>query len=305
MKVAVATRDEQVHRAIRYLPPSAAQQAPENALAERAVRQLERYREDPDAKFDLPLLIEGTRVPAAACGQAMCAIPRGRTLTYGELARKLGGGEARAVGPGLRRQPAADRDPVPPRGRRGRHRRLRALDRRLPDRGQALAAAARGARGRVRAQALSAADARCSTRSATRCGWRTAWRRTRSSPTAGISRSSPLSCKGRPLIEGARGGPVRASSPRAAARAPAPRACSPASSASTSWCLRERAIAADPTLQAGSAEARAALSEDAVGGRRRGAARRAGRARAARPARPRDAGSALRLGPARLGAGRR
>ena len=95
MKVAVATRDERV-TGIRYLPLSAASQEPQNALAERAVRQIERYREDPDAKFDLPLLIEGTPFQKSVW-QALCAIRRGWTLTYGELARKLGG-EARAVG---------------------------------------------------------------------------------------------------------------------------------------------------------------------------------------------------------------
>jgi methylated-DNA-[protein]-cysteine S-methyltransferase len=89
MKVAVATRDERI-AGIRYLPLAAALQDPQNALAERAVRQLERYREDPDAKFDLPLLIEGTEFQRRVW-DAMCAIPRGRTLTYGELARKLQG----------------------------------------------------------------------------------------------------------------------------------------------------------------------------------------------------------------------
>lgn len=87
MKVAVAIREERV-AGIGYLPLSAHSMDPHDRLAERAVRQLERYREDPDAKFDLPLLIEGTEFQRCVW-QAMCAIPRGRTLTYGELARKL------------------------------------------------------------------------------------------------------------------------------------------------------------------------------------------------------------------------
>jgi len=95
MKVAVSTRDGRV-AGIRYLPPDANLVAPANALAERAARQLERYREDADARFDLPLLIAGTEFQRRLW-DALCAIPRGRTLTYGELARKLGG-EARAVG---------------------------------------------------------------------------------------------------------------------------------------------------------------------------------------------------------------
>src|SRR5688572_21436865 len=100
MMVAVSTRGEQV-AGIRYLPlVTTKAMSPENALAERAVRQLERYREDPDAKFDLPLLIEGTEFQRRLWN-ALCEIPRGRTLTYGEMARKLGddGFEAaRAVG---------------------------------------------------------------------------------------------------------------------------------------------------------------------------------------------------------------
>ena len=95
MKVAVATREGRVVE-IRYLPLSARGVAPKNALAERAARQLEGYREDPDTVFDLPLAVEGTPFQRSVW-QAMCAIPRGRTRTYGELARELGG-EARAVG---------------------------------------------------------------------------------------------------------------------------------------------------------------------------------------------------------------
>jgi methylated-DNA-[protein]-cysteine S-methyltransferase len=95
MKVAVRTREGRVAQ-IRYLPPSAPSVAPRNALAERAARQIERYREDPDTTFDLPLAIEGTDFQKRVWA-AMCAIPRGRTRTYGELAREIGA-EARAVG---------------------------------------------------------------------------------------------------------------------------------------------------------------------------------------------------------------
>lgn len=95
MKVAVVTRDERIAE-IRYLPPSSPAVAPRNALAGRAARQLERYRADPDTVFDLPLEIAGTDFQRRVW-EAMRAIPRGRTRTYGELAAELGG-EARAVG---------------------------------------------------------------------------------------------------------------------------------------------------------------------------------------------------------------
>ena len=89
MKVAVKTRDERVSE-IRYLPSSVPAVEPKNPLAARAALQLERYLADPDSSFDLPLLIEGTPFQRRLW-DALCEIPRGRTLTYGELARKLGG----------------------------------------------------------------------------------------------------------------------------------------------------------------------------------------------------------------------
>ena len=103
MKVGIVTRDVNGNprvAGIRYLPVTAESKAPENELAERAARQIEKYRDDPDTKFDLPLLIEGTEFQRSVW-DVMCAIPRGRTLTYGEVARKLGDGSygtARVVG---------------------------------------------------------------------------------------------------------------------------------------------------------------------------------------------------------------
>jgi methylated-DNA-[protein]-cysteine S-methyltransferase len=95
MKVAVATCEHRIVE-IRFLPPSSPSVAPKNPLAERAARQLERYRDDPDASFDLPVAIEGAPLQRAVW-DAMCAIPRGKTRTYGELARELGA-DARDIG---------------------------------------------------------------------------------------------------------------------------------------------------------------------------------------------------------------
>jgi methylated-DNA-[protein]-cysteine S-methyltransferase len=95
MKVAVATRGERVVE-IRYLPLSAPDIPARSPLAERAARQLNAYLADPDAPFDLPLALEGTPFQLRLW-QALREIPRGKTLTYGELARRLDA-EARAVG---------------------------------------------------------------------------------------------------------------------------------------------------------------------------------------------------------------
>ena len=95
MKVGVKTRDGKVVE-IRYLPLSAASVPPKNPLAQKAKQQLERYREDPDTVFDLPIQIEGAPLQRAVW-EAMRAIPRGKTRTYGELAHELGA-DARAIG---------------------------------------------------------------------------------------------------------------------------------------------------------------------------------------------------------------
>ena len=94
-KVGVKTRDERVVE-IKYLPLSTQTFAAKTPLGERAAKQFEHYRDDPDATFELPLLIEGSELQRGVW-DAMCAIPRGRTRTYGELARELGA-DARAIG---------------------------------------------------------------------------------------------------------------------------------------------------------------------------------------------------------------
>jgi len=94
-KVGVATRDGVV-TALKYLPLSAVSISPENELARRAERQLQGYRADPSTRFDLPVVVEGTELQKAVW-RAMCAIPLGKTRTYGDLARELGA-DARDIG---------------------------------------------------------------------------------------------------------------------------------------------------------------------------------------------------------------
>ena len=87
-KVGVATRDGAVTQ-LKYLPLSAASISPMNDVAKRAERQLQGYRSDANAAFDLPVVVDGTELQRAVW-QAMCAIPRGKTRTYGDLAKELG-----------------------------------------------------------------------------------------------------------------------------------------------------------------------------------------------------------------------
>ena len=81
---------------VRYLPRSTPLRVPSSRLAERVARQLERYRDDPDIDFDLPLAIGGTEFQQRVW-RVMQRIPRGKTRTYGDVAKSLGSA-ARAVG---------------------------------------------------------------------------------------------------------------------------------------------------------------------------------------------------------------
>lgn len=83
-------------REIVYLDDSVRASAPDSALAERAARQIERYLADPAAPFELPLADVGTPFQRRVW-QVMCEIPLGSVLTYGALARQIGG-VPRAVG---------------------------------------------------------------------------------------------------------------------------------------------------------------------------------------------------------------
>ena len=73
---------------IEYLPRSERAKPPDNALAERVVRQVERYFADPEFRFSLPLAAAGTPF-RERIREALNAIPVGESRTYGELARRL------------------------------------------------------------------------------------------------------------------------------------------------------------------------------------------------------------------------
>ena len=74
---------------IEYLPRGVATLAPLNRLAERACRQIERYLDDPGYEFDLPFDYRGSAFQCRVWRE-IHAIPSGRTLTYLDVARRLG-----------------------------------------------------------------------------------------------------------------------------------------------------------------------------------------------------------------------
>ena len=80
---------------IDYLEPCA-EVAPKTPLAKEAVRQLRAWLADPAFEFGLPLAPAGTHFQRRVW-ERISAIPRGRTLTYGEVATAIRSGP-RAVG---------------------------------------------------------------------------------------------------------------------------------------------------------------------------------------------------------------
>ena len=73
---------------IEYLSPCERAQAPMDAIAERACRQLERYLADPHWRFTLRLAPAGTAFQRRVW-DSLAKIPLGESRTYGELARRL------------------------------------------------------------------------------------------------------------------------------------------------------------------------------------------------------------------------
>ena len=73
---------------IEYFPKGAATLAPVDRFAARVCRQLERYLDDPEFRFDLPFEYRGTAFQCKVW-RAISSIPSGRTLTYLDIARQL------------------------------------------------------------------------------------------------------------------------------------------------------------------------------------------------------------------------
>jgi len=90
---------------VRYLPRSERARAPRDAVAERAVREIERYLDDPHFRFTVPLAGAGTPFQRRVW-QAIATIPVGESRTYAEIAAMVRS-SARAVGGACGRNPVA------------------------------------------------------------------------------------------------------------------------------------------------------------------------------------------------------
>ena len=81
---------------IEFLSRDETQLAPSNSLTRQVCEQIEAYVHNPDFQFSIPLRKMGTSHQMKVW-QALCAIPRGQTTTYGMLAQHLGS-SPRAIG---------------------------------------------------------------------------------------------------------------------------------------------------------------------------------------------------------------
>ena len=81
---------------IQFLAADTKPQLPDSRFAQEVCKQLSGYFDDPDYQFKLPLKPSGTEHQNKVW-QAMCAIPRGQTREYGEIAQDLAS-SPRAVG---------------------------------------------------------------------------------------------------------------------------------------------------------------------------------------------------------------
>ncbi len=92
--IGITCNDDEI-TTIEYLEPQP-EIAPKTPLEQEAVRQLRAWLKDPGFEFGLPLAPAGTHFQRRVW-ERISAIPRGRTLTYGEVATAIRSGP-RAVG---------------------------------------------------------------------------------------------------------------------------------------------------------------------------------------------------------------
>lgn len=76
---------------VDLLNTATAEKLSPQALVQNIANQLNQYFRDPHTSLDVPFVVKGTAFQKRVW-QAIAAIPCGQTLTYGELAAKVGSG---------------------------------------------------------------------------------------------------------------------------------------------------------------------------------------------------------------------
>jgi len=103
-KLGARLQDERITR-LDYLGNRATLKPATTSAGRQVVAQLAHYFADPQSRFSLPFELHGTDFQRRVW-RALTRILPGKTLTYGELAGKLGSG-ARAVGNACRNNPVS------------------------------------------------------------------------------------------------------------------------------------------------------------------------------------------------------
>ncbi len=81
---------------IEFLPGAEPLLLPSDPFTEKVCREIEAYLSDPDFRFGIPLMPEGTLFQKRVWNE-IAKIPRGKTLEYGQIAKTLSS-SPRAVG---------------------------------------------------------------------------------------------------------------------------------------------------------------------------------------------------------------
>jgi methylated-DNA-[protein]-cysteine S-methyltransferase len=92
--VGISIKDDFLVR-LELIPEPLREKLPQQAFAKDVASQVKQYLLNPRAAFNIPYAVKGTHYQRRVW-EAIAAIPSGETLTYGELAEKVGSG-ARAV----------------------------------------------------------------------------------------------------------------------------------------------------------------------------------------------------------------
>ena len=101
-KLGIVVTNNQIAK-IDYLSSKACLISPKNLITRRVVAKIKKYFCNPKLKFDWAMNLNGT-VLQVKIWQALQKIPSGKTITYGELARKIGT-SPRVIGNACRRNP--------------------------------------------------------------------------------------------------------------------------------------------------------------------------------------------------------